>query len=477
MFAQVDCQKYREERARSIDQRTQTQDVDRSGKLGVVSKHVAVFLGSRRWCSRTQEGLQRFIIALLSFHRLSIGSDSSIIGCRSIDLHTKNFKPSPMPRAVVLTVDGLGAKHLGPYGNTWIETPTFNHLATESLLIEGLYAPHADPWTSMRELCNGSAGRDSDLLDWLDSHRIHTTLLTDSAELLDQPWVAHFAEQTEIDAPTGVRLADEWHETHSAKFFAQCITAIEAMADNSLLWLHSAGFGNPWDAPYDHRQRFADDDDPEPSGSAQVPSLQLDQDYDPDTLHEIQCAFAGQIVLLDQCLGVLYSILRQQDVLFVMTSPRGFPLGEHLTVGWKNPSLYHELLHVSGFIRFPDGRHALTRQAGLSEFTDVATALRNWFGESTSERPPRQWSASRNANEILVRTAVWQMRCLLSPAGHPEHRSAELYLKPDDQNEANDVGDRCRDVIEAACYLAEQIVAGSNTNEIELDPILSTAPD
>ena len=38
--------------------------------------------------------------------------------------------------AVVLVVDRLGAGNLGPYGNTWIDTPQFNRLAMESLLCE-----------------------------------------------------------------------------------------------------------------------------------------------------------------------------------------------------------------------------------------------------------------------------------------------------------------------------------------------------
>jgi len=40
------------------------------------------------------------------------------------------------PGILVLVVDGLGAGYLGPYGNTWIETPAVDRLAANSLLIE-----------------------------------------------------------------------------------------------------------------------------------------------------------------------------------------------------------------------------------------------------------------------------------------------------------------------------------------------------
>ena len=38
-------------------------------------------------------------------------------------------------RAVVLVIDRLGAGYLGPFGNTWIDTPCFNQLASQSLLV------------------------------------------------------------------------------------------------------------------------------------------------------------------------------------------------------------------------------------------------------------------------------------------------------------------------------------------------------
>ena len=41
-----------------------------------------------------------------------------------------------MKNVVVVTIDRLGAGYLGPYGNTWIETPSFNRLASRSLLLE-----------------------------------------------------------------------------------------------------------------------------------------------------------------------------------------------------------------------------------------------------------------------------------------------------------------------------------------------------
>jgi len=43
-------------------------------------------------------------------------------------MHRKN--------ALVLVIDRLGAAYLGPYGNTWIDTPNWNRLAAESFLFD-----------------------------------------------------------------------------------------------------------------------------------------------------------------------------------------------------------------------------------------------------------------------------------------------------------------------------------------------------
>lgn len=439
-----------------------------------------------------------------------------------------------MPSAIVLVIDGLGAKHIGPYGNTWIETPAFNHLAVESVLLEHAYASFTTPARMYESLWRGTnairptiqvspptpiatdgpaiattneaalgpttglAGvptgtpasptnvfdsADGNLISALNQREVLTRLLVDEPDLTDHPLAAHFAEQSELETPSGIKLAENWDETHTANFFAQAVDAVEAMEDNSLLWLHSRGLGNPWDAPYSYRNQFADDDDPDPTGSAQVPSLLLDRDYDPDTLHEIQCAFAGQIVLFDQCLGVLLSVVAERaarsNTLFIVTSQRGFPLGEHRRVGWAEPRLYHELLHVPLLLRYPDQRLAMRRFAGLAETSDMTTALWDWFrsnGETTIAPIKRDFSMCRGADETLLRTPAWQM---LFPSSISEEspEKTELYLKPDDQSEVNDVADRCRNVVETgwtfsqACFKGPDSVASH-----ELPELLSERP-
>ena len=380
-----------------------------------------------------------------------------------------------MRRAVVLTIDGLGSKFLGPYGNTWIETQAFNQLAADSLLLDGLAAPHADVTKSLESLWS------SDPPDWMREREIRAKLFTDDANLLDTQLASQFDEHMEVPSPTGMKLASEWDETHAAQFFAQTIDAVNQLEPNSLLWIHSRGLGNPWDAPYEFRAQFADEEDPEPSGSSQVPSLKLDKDFDPDTLHEIQCAYAGQIALLDECLGVLLSVLQAgaEEMLFVLTSPRGFPLGEHLRVGWQDTTLHHELLSVPGFVRFPNRSFALRRESGLFELADLPKLISHWFANDEEAalleqvvETFREYSLSEHDREIVLRTPVWQIR--FEDFGG-EKEAVELYLKPDDQNEVNDVSDRCEEIVEAGRQFLKELNSASSAEEkskLELPEIL-----
>lgn len=418
-----------------------------------------------------------------------------------------------MSRVVVLVIDGLGCKYLGPYGNTWIETQAFNQLAADSLLLDGVYAPYADASKTIDAIWQAQSSRvdspksdvqqstsdeatpagtqvastaPASLVRRVASRGVRTKLFSDDADLLDSKSAADFDEQFEVHPDVGLKLANEWDETHAARFFAQAIDAVSQLKQNELLWIHTRGLGNPWDAPYGFRAQFAEEEDPDPSGSAQVPSLELDEEYDPDALHDIQCALAGQIVLLDQCMGVLMSVLQTEasDVMFMLTSPRGFPMGEHRRVGWESPTLHHELLSVPGFLRFPERRYALRRHLGLLHTTDLSELLLDWY-ESPDAKPgildtdsqrARSYSISQGDNDTLLRTPSWQLRFVDFES---ERGSAELYLRPDDQNEVNDVADRCADVVEAGRDFLRELMGATEENRaaIELPDILRDSPE
>ena len=58
---------------------------------------------------------------------------------------SKTQTPLTAQHAIVLVVDRLAAPFLGPYGNTWLDTPQFNRLAASSMLMEHALIESTEP--------------------------------------------------------------------------------------------------------------------------------------------------------------------------------------------------------------------------------------------------------------------------------------------------------------------------------------------
>jgi len=64
--------------------------------------------------------------------------------------------------------------------------------------------------------------------------------------------------------------------------------------------------------------------------------------------------------------------------LLIVTSPRGYPLGEHGRLGHGDDSLHGESLNVPCLIRFPDQAHAAQRTRNLIQPPDLFATLLDW---------------------------------------------------------------------------------------------------
>ena len=368
--------------------------------------------------------------------------------------------------AVVIVVDRLGAGWLGPYGNTWIETPAFNQLASQSLLFETamsdsteLDAYYRSAWQGQHAFARTSTSSES-LFTLLESTALELHLLTDDERLGRLPSVPGFDRITEIPYPHVVSNAPAMGDTQLARLFATAADTILDSQEPFVLWVHARGLGGPWDAPVELREQFAEGEDPAAPGFVELPERRLESGFDPDWLLGIQHAYAGQIVLLDACLEVLLDAVDASrgadNTLLVVTSPRGFPLGEHQRVGPCDHALYGELLHVPLLCRFPDKSFATIREQGLIQPASLYDTLADWFG--VLERPPSHWghsflapddanakhrdrTLSLSAGQQAVRTPGWFL--CTTPEG-----VANLYVKPDDRWEVNEIANRRDDVVE-----------------------------
>jgi arylsulfatase A-like enzyme len=372
----------------------------------------------------------------------------------------------PASNIIVIVVDRLGSHWLGPYGNAWVETPAINHLAAESTLWEFMVSDACDLPTLYRGYLTGQpAWRSIDevgptLPQLASAAGYETLLVTDSAEVAHHPLASGFEHIDLLAWQRPARTAAQPSETRVAEVFT---AAREALAGSSkvrkLLWIHAAAMNAAWDAPYELRERLVAEDDPQPQKFVAPPVLELAKNYDPDEMLGIVQAYAAEVASLDDCLSTLLESLREasdpENTLLIFTSPRGYPLGEHLHVGSPGDGLRGEVLQVPLLVRFPGGAGKLTRVGDLRQSSDVFEIVAAQLSETTSEarHPVRDVIVACGQDEIAFRTAHWFFR----QSGMGDERRAELYAKPDDFWEVNEVSARAADVVAAFEELADWV--------------------
>jgi arylsulfatase A-like enzyme len=402
-----------------------------------------------------------------------------------------------------LLLDRLHLGYLGPYGNSWIDTPQFDLLATQAFLFDQalLDTPRLDLlyrsfWQGWHALNDSPLPEDRlPLARLLDDRGVHTVLFTDEPEVLNHPAAEAFREYREIEPTNRSTPAEALEETHLAQCFAQLISHLDATEPNAgpqLLWCHLAGMGTAWDAPEELRWQYVQEGDPDPSSSIAVPRLILPKDHDPALQIAASNAYAAQIGVLDTCLGALLEFLDEsplgRETLLIVAGARGFPLGEHRRLGPCDNALYSPLVHVPLIIRMPGGEGASARSQALVEPSDLWATLLDCWNTAPSPYSPtgksllpivrdevstlRQRLALRgDGTERAIRTPAWYLR---------QSETQELFAKPDDLWEATSVTERCQEIVDALHQdldaYAQSLTTGRPLQLPPLDDLLLHGP-
>jgi len=390
--------------------------------------------------------------------------------------------------AIVVVVDRLGSGFVGPYGNTWIDTPTLNRLASESLLYEHaigdsycLDTLYRSYWQGLHAAAPANASLPS-LPAQVDAAGIEMILLTDSDGVANHPLARDFSAGTTLPQTAVPATAQTIDETRSGQLFAAAIDELAGRTSPYCLWLHADAMNGSWDAPFALRESMADEDDPSPPQFFEPPSYTLASDIDPDELLGLSQAFAGEVSALDRILDAFFEALANfpaaRETLLIFTSPRGYPLGEHGAVGTAGDRLLGEVLQVPLLVRFPDQRLASRRCPSVVQPHDLCATLYDWFGLKT---PNEHWGTSLcdpaemgrgrcavavHDGESAVRTPIWHMR---STADAPPM----LFAKPDDRWEANEVAGLCPDVVAELANGLNTFLAQAKSTALPCSPQLA----
>ena len=399
--------------------------------------------------------------------------------------------------AICLVVDRLHAGYVGAYGNAWVETPALDRLASQATVFDQalIDSPRLESlcrsyWQGWHALCprEPPEARPS-LAALLREAGVTTALLTDEPRVARHPLAVDFDDLIEIDPPWQPRSAVDIEQTLFARFFVHVLDWLESAPAPFMLWGHLGGLGTTWDAPLKFRQAYCEEGDPPPPLSADVPDQFLPAGHDPDDLLGIVQSYAGQVTLLDTCLDALLEFLdgtpAGRETLVVVTSARGFPLGEHRRVGPCDEALFGELVHVPWMMRmpsasplplgegsgvraaagWPDANPSLPKSVetisaagarcqALVEPADLWATLLDFWQIAPPQSPtarsllplvrqqaaaPRDRLCIRSGIERAIRTPAWYLRLGAEP---------ELFVKPDDRWEVNNVANRCAEVVE-----------------------------
>jgi arylsulfatase A-like enzyme len=388
--------------------------------------------------------------------------------------------------AICLVVDGWNTSAVGAYGNTWLETPAIDRLATQSIVLDqhlidavdlaGLYQAWWEGQSAVARLRPNFG--DASLPRRLRDAGQFAVLVTDDERIAANPRAEEFAEKILGAGETPRTPADDVAETQLVRLFAAATEWLAGAREPFLLWIHARGMYGAWDAPLDFRRRLVEEDDPQPPDFAVPPELTLSENYDPDERLGYRYAYGGQAMLVDLCVEALLDALAETGLadrtLVSLCGGRGFPLGEHRRVGFCDAALYEELIHVPWLLRVPGSRHGLSRSSHLVQPADLFATLVEWC-ELAGPLPPL-WSAR---SVLGIFEDSWQPRdrvCVASPDGFAGQRgirtpawylreavgaAPELYAKPDDRFEVNDVAMRCQGEAELLAQALKDTLAAA----------------
>jgi arylsulfatase A-like enzyme len=384
---------------------------------------------------------------------------------------------------LVIAAGGLHLGYVGCYGNDWVGTPTLDRLAAEGVVFDQHYAdcPSAAgarrAWRTGRYglPCAGSGGRpppeaSDDLLTQLGDRGITTCLVVDPGRSVPGEFTAGWGKVALVPPACGEGTALE--------------RALEAMAgalDSCagpgpwLLWLELPFLTPPWEVPEDFLERFFDDRPEAPDVDGDVPEEEhtpLSPWCDPTpgplertdegAVRRLQNSYGAAVAYLDAGLDSLLDDLQQRgwtgDLMICFTADRGLALGEHGIVGEYRPWLHDELIHVPLIVRLPAAAEAGRRVPVLTQSVDLMPTLLDAFGlpipmsvHGHSLLPLMRGEAERvrtyacaglqvgDGIEWALRTPEWAYLLPERTAAGDPPRLPQLYVKPEDRWEVNNV--------------------------------------
>lgn len=409
---------------------------------------------------------------------------------------------------VVISIEGVSTAQVGAYGANTAQTKSMDAIAAHGIVLDQCFLDSRDALENLLSLWTGehtirptqSASNSSNSMPrmslWNKLDGQSSVFVTDcalAAELAEQHGCSRVVL---VDTASSAQPVEE---VSQSAFFSLLATAAEVMEQLSetssatkLLWIHSRGLRMPWDAPTSLRSRFKDADDPDPPTELGPPLLRVDAETDPDLVLGWAQAAAAQVGVFDDGIEFMRDFVEQleQDWAWCLLGLNAFPLGEHGWVGDGDVSLNNHQLQVvaifspqprlpigwrvDSICQLPDVGASIAQMCGIEEIItscdsgSVGLGQQITWGRSQLElpddQPPSQWDCRHQSaliveqGNVWLRVPAWSLR--LATDG-----TASLFVQPDDHWEINEVGSRCREIVEELEAVSQQFIQAASMGD------------
>jgi len=413
---------------------------------------------------------------------------------------------------LVLNVDHLPTHLLGPYGNTSVPTPTLNRWAAAGIVVDAAFK---SGWRDQPLPCRppdavsplGPATSSPVDLRFSPTTGGHPNWRSNDS---DTPANSASAAVIRIPTPVSHQIAQDWESTGTCRYLEQVVDrlATHGLHPHQRIWLDLPLFSGPWDAPLQWRSFLADDEASEIYTQLQPPQLQRTgrgisgfdelEGFEPDYRLACEHAAGAMVILLDHACewlqACLMNIQNAQPLAILLTAESGLSLGEHFGIGTFPTELWAEETHLPVLLHtdYPDQFPA--RVAGVQDQSHIVRFWWNRFAPKNAtpndlnhpqtydrlvnqslqefrslnysmfSSQNRQAVLSVSANNVNCRTATWSFFWPID--NHPQ-----LFVRPDDRSEQNDVATRCRNVVASFLWFLPDIAHALGHNPSQLPPM------
>jgi arylsulfatase A-like enzyme len=373
--------------------------------------------------------------------------------------------------AIVISLSGLNACHLGCYGCEWIDTPCLDQFAAGAFVFDQCFsaclefaAARLAWWSGDRQMASEATQPES-LIVVIRSHGVHTALVRDTRDLCNASGVAAVVFDEVVDVR---REPGEFAEN----LFASARAWLERNDGHKpfLLWVDCWGVQPPWPSP--NAFEIAEEDDnpvasesegDEPDDPANFDEL-VESPAAASEVEDERSVFAAIVSALDAQVGEFLEFARRcaggDELLIVVTSD----FGVDVSAPEAPTQLCEACVHVPLLLGFGSRQSATGRSRALVQSFDLLPTVMDAMQLNV---PPRHDGVSvlpivrserstvrdhlfvHGRGEMSLRTPDWYLIRSRADDASDADFNWRLYEKPADRWERNDVSKIHPDVLES----------------------------